>query len=121
MVWALEQFLQERVERGRRLLEESGDHRGSTDLQVHCRGVVQHLQAPGRRRHPGFGRAAYRCCGVAARATAPAAAAPHSPAAALQDESGPAGRCHRVREAAGPYEGPGCRSLLAELQRCRLL
>ena len=51
----------------------------------------------------------------------PAAAAPHSPAAALQDESGPAGRCHRVREAAGPYEGPGCRSLLAELQRCRLL
>ena len=36
MVWQLEQFLQERVELGRRLMAESEDHRGSTDLQVRC-------------------------------------------------------------------------------------
>ena len=34
MEWQLEQFLSERVERGRTLLAESEEHRGSTDLQV---------------------------------------------------------------------------------------
>ena len=34
MEWQLEQFLAERVERGRKLLAESEEHRGSTDLQV---------------------------------------------------------------------------------------
>jgi hypothetical protein len=34
MDWQLEQFLAERVERARKLLAESEEHRGSTDLQV---------------------------------------------------------------------------------------
>ena len=34
MPWQLEQFLAEKVERGRKLLVESEEHRGSTDLQV---------------------------------------------------------------------------------------
>ena len=34
MAWQLDQFLAEKVERGRKLLAESEEHRGSTDLQV---------------------------------------------------------------------------------------
>jgi hypothetical protein len=34
MAWQLGQFLAEKVERGRKLLAESEEHRGSTDLQV---------------------------------------------------------------------------------------
>ena len=37
MEWQLEQFMAERVERGKKLLSESEEHRGSTDLQV-CAG-----------------------------------------------------------------------------------
>ena len=34
MEWQLEQFMSEKVERGRTLLAESEEHRGSTELQV---------------------------------------------------------------------------------------
>lgn len=46
MPWHLDEFLQEKVERGSRLLSESEQHRGSTDLQVGG-GMAVEAAAPG--------------------------------------------------------------------------
>ena len=43
MAWQLEQFLAEKVERGRALLVESETHRGSIELQVRRAGGCRRL------------------------------------------------------------------------------
>ena len=49
MEWQLEQFMAEKVERGRKLLAESEEHRGSTDLQVRGRVHAEAAAAVGSR------------------------------------------------------------------------